>query len=155
MPPKTKTIAELRNELAARETEVAALRKERGAILARLAAIDKQIARLSGKARRGRKPGPKRGKKAKVAKKAVKKTAKKAVNKAPRARKRATGRPLGEYLVDVLKAAGSPLRIKDIAPAVAKAGYQSASKDFYGIVATALRENKAIQKVSRGIYKLK
>ena len=37
--------------------------------------------------------------------------------------------------------------------AVQKAGYKTNSKDFYGVVATAVREG-GFEKLSRGVYKL-
>ena len=65
-----------------------------------------------------------------------------------------TGRPIVEYLVDVLKTAPKGIRVKDAMTAVAKAGYASKSKDFYGICATALRESGQFKKVARGVYAL-
>ena len=46
------------------------------------------------------------------------------------------------------------MRAKEIVPAVRKAGYETFSKDFYGIVATALRDKKTFKRVSRGVYTL-
>jgi len=46
------------------------------------------------------------------------------------------------------------MRVKDIMAAVRKAGYKTNSKDFYGVVATAVREG-GFQKLSRGVYTLR
>jgi len=44
------------------------------------------------------------------------------------------------------------MRVKEVVPAVKKAGYKTRSKDFYGIVATALREDKRFKRLGRGVY---
>ena len=154
MPARKRTIQQLRTELQAKQRQLAALRAKRGKLAAQLEAADRQIAGLAGggtqrrrKARR--KPGPKPGRKPGRAKAA------KAVKKARRTRKRATGKPLAECLRAVLKAAKKPMRIKDAMRAVTKAGYRSSSKDFYGIVATAIRDKAKFEKVGRGLYKAK
>ena len=59
-----------------------------------------------------------------------------------------------EFIVDVLKKAGQGMRVKDVMAAVTEAGYVSSSKDFYGIVAAALRDDKRFRKLSRGVYTL-
>ncbi len=151
MPAKTKTIEDLKKELKAKTKRLAQLRQQRRKAAAKLAAIDKQIASLAGQAS---KPGPKKkaGKK-KVAKKKVgkKKVAKKKAGK--KKAKRATGTPLLTYVQNVLAKAGDGMRVKEVVAAVKKAGYKSLSKDFYGIVATTLRDKK-FKRVGRGIYKL-
>jgi hypothetical protein len=45
------------------------------------------------------------------------------------------------------------MRVKNVMAAVKKAGYKSLSKDFYGIVAATLRDDKRFVKISRGVYK--
>jgi hypothetical protein len=150
MPRKSPqlSIQELRRQLAARKAQLTKALAERKKLAARLAALDRDIAALGGKApsRRGRK-GPKAKPKARAGKKKGKAAAKKTV------RKRATGRPLVEYIVDVLANAKDGMRIKNVMAAVKKAGYKSLSKDFYGIVAATLRDDKRFAKVSRGVYK--
>ena len=47
------------------------------------------------------------------------------------------------------------MRAKDIAQAVVKAGYRSTSRNFYPIVAAALRDKKLFRRVRRGVYTLK
>ena len=139
MPAQTKTIQDLRKELKAKTKKLAKLRQQRRKAAVTLAAIDKQIASLVGRAT---KPGPKK----KVAKKKV---AKKKAGKA----KRATGTPLLTYVQNALGKAPDGMRVKEVVGAVKKAGYKSLSKDFYGIVATTLR-NKKFKRIKRGLYKL-
>ncbi|HUS92077.1 MAG TPA: hypothetical protein VM695_09515 [Phycisphaerae bacterium] len=149
MPRRTKelSIKELRRELAAREKQVNGLLARRGKLAASLADVDARIAALGGgtpAARRGRPKAAGKGRPKAAA----------TGNGRKRARRRATGKPLADYVVDVLTKAGKPLRVKDAMAAVTKAGYQSASKDFYGIVAAALRDDSRIKKISRGVYTL-
>ena len=54
----------------------------------------------------------------------------------------------------VLAKAAGGMRVKDIMAAVQAAGYESGAKDFYGIVAAAVR-GKGFDKVSRGVYVMK
>jgi chromosome segregation ATPase len=148
MPRKSPqlSIQELRRQLAARKAQLTKAQAARKKLAARLAALDKDIAALGGKAPSGRgRKGPKA--KARAGKRKGKAAAKKTT------RKRATGRPLVEYIVDVLAKAKDGMRIKNVMAAVKKAGYKSLSKDFYGIVAATLRDDKRFAKVSRGVYK--
>ena len=55
----------------------------------------------------------------------------------------------------MLKGSPKGMRVKEVMNAATKAGYVSRSKDFYGIVATALREGPQFKKISRGVYALK
>jgi len=169
MPARTKTIDELREELREKEGQVTNLRKQRRTLAKELDALDRQINALTGKRRRGRKPGPKPGRKPgrpakkatrrtgkKTAKRGAKKAAKRAAKKTTRrAGRRATGKPLTEYIREVLAQAAEPMRVRDIMTAVSKAGYRSASKDFYNIVAATVRDPKYFQRIKRGVYKLK
>ena len=139
--PKTKTIAELKRELQAKQKQLKALATRRTSLAAALAAVDKKIASLSGAAT-PRKPAA--GRKAKKPKRAA----------GPKRRRRTTGKPLAAYVQGVLAKAKEPMRVKDVAAAVRKAGYKSASKDFYGIVATTLRDKKKFSRAARGLYKL-
>jgi len=161
MPARMKSIDELREELREKEGQVTGLRKQRRALAKELDALDRRINALIGKRRRGGKPGPKPGRKpGRAAKKATRRTAKKtakgeAKKTVRRARERARGKPLVEYIREVLAQAGAPLRVRDIMTAVSKAGYRSASKDFYNIVAATVRDPKSFQRIKRGVYKLK
>ena len=62
-----------------------------------------------------------------------------------------TGTAIG--LPGFLGKASDGMRVKEVVGAVKKAGYKSLSKDFYGIVATTLR-NKKFKRIKRGLYKL-
>jgi len=147
MPPRTKTIAELKRELAAKERQLDKLQADRKKLQRQLDVIDRQIVAMGGEApaapaRRGRR-------------KAARKTTKAArkAGKAARRGRRTTGKPLAEYIQKVL-AGGEPMRAKHITAAVKKAGYKSGAKDFYGIVAATLRDEKLFKRVSRGVYTL-
>ena len=130
--PKTKTIAELRAALASKEKQLAKLQAKRAGLAKQLDAIDRQIAVLSGDGRRA-------PKKKAPAKPASRRTMPKNV------------KPLIEYVREALAEAKDGMRVKDIMAAVQKAGYKTNSKDFYGVVATAVREG-GFQKLSRGVY---
>ena len=242
---KTMTIAELKSEIAARESKLAKLQARRKEIAKQLAGVEREIVAISGKATApARKPrkkasrkitatkitatkiAAKKGKRAKsqpsladvlanvlagkgeikvaeaaklavgagyksgsaqfgnivsqtlsgdkrfkkisrgvyvlkggkaVVEKAAKKVAKKAAKRVvgtPTKPKKAEGKPLIGYVQDVLAKAKDGMRVKEVMAAVQQAGYKSAAKDFYGIVATAIREG-GFEKVSRGIYRLK
>ncbi len=142
--PKLKTLADLKKEIQAKELALKKLEARRGKVLARLTAIDKKIALITGE-------GGRRGKAAVVAE--VKVTA--AAPKRKGRRGRATGKPLNEYIQAVLAKSTDGMRAKDIAAAVKDDGYKTFSKDFYGIVATALRDKKKFKNLSRGVYSLK
>ena len=153
MAPRIKGINELRRELAAKEKELAELLARRKKLAKRLAAVDKTIAALGGevpaaKPRRGRPPG-----KGKAVRKKVR-GPRRVVKKVKRAHKRATGQPLAEYIKKVLGESPKGMRAKDVVRAVKKNGYKTFSKDFYGIVAAALRDTKGVKRVSRGVYQL-
>lgn len=88
------------------------------------------------------------------------KSAKSSSAVAKRGKKRAGGgrRPAGQdlssYISKVLGSAKGPMGIADIASGVKKAGYNTASAQFKGIVAMRLSTNKAFKRVSRGLYTL-
>jgi len=133
--PRIRSIQQLRQELQVKEKEIGKLQSRRNKLVAQVDRIDRQIAALAGKARRGRKLAAAGGKKAVT-------------------RRRATGKPLVEYIQTVLKKARKGMRVKEITQAVAKAGYRSHSKDFYGIVAAAVRDKTKFRRLGRGVYKL-
>ena len=146
MPRKAKelTIKELQAQLAAKERQLKKLQAARKKLTERLAEIDAEIAAIGG-------PTTGKPRAVKVRRK------RRAAGKAPRRkvkRSRAKGRPLGEYLVDVLKNAPDGMRIKDLVTAVLESGYKTRSKDFYGIVASALRDDKRFKNIRRGVYAL-
>ena len=146
MPPKMRTIQELRRELHRKELELAKVLARREKAMRRVAAIDAVIVALGGEIpgaelkRRGRKPGQPAP------------TPVADGRKIRRPRGRAKGRPLVEYMVEVLKGSDG-MRIRDLMAAVQQAGYRSSSKDFYNIVAAAIR-GEQFKKIGRGVYKL-
>ena len=140
MSPKLRSIEDLRRELRKRETELAKLVARRAKVAAKLEKLDRQIALLGGEAL-GTVVNIHKGR------------AGKAVAAKP-GRKR-SGKPLLEYIKQVLVGVDDGMRVKNVMKAVTKAGYKSISKDFYTIVASALRDAKVFENLSRGVYKLK
>ena len=131
--PRTRTIAEIRTELAAKEKQLAKLKARRSGLAKQLEGVDRQIAVVSGGGRRAPR--------------------KVAAGTAARGRKLPKNvKPLTGYIRDVLAEAKGGMRVKDIMVAVQKAGYKTRSGDFYGLVATAVRDS--FRKVSRGVYAL-
>jgi hypothetical protein len=137
---RTRSIQDLRNELQKKERQLDKLLKQREKIVGQLDDIDAQIQKLGGE---GLATPGRRGSMASM----------RGRKRGVRAR-RATGRPLGEYVKQVLAESKEPMRVKDIVVAVQDAGYRSSSKDFYGIVAAALRETEGVKRVGRGQYTL-
>jgi hypothetical protein len=128
------TIAELKKELRVKERVVGRLMWRRKKLAARLASLDRKILSLGGQVSlAGGGTGP--GRKA-------------------RRRRRATGKPLVKYIEAVLAKSKTGMRAKDVTKAVVKAGYPTASKSFYGIVATALRDTSKFKRLGRGVYTL-
>jgi len=140
MPRKASvmSIQELRRCLLAQEREVARLEQKREKLVKELARIDKAIVAAGGS----------------LDKKPAAKTRATRAAVSP-GRKPSDGKPLIDYIIGVLKGSPKGMRVKEVMNAVTKAGYVSRSKDFYGIVATALREGPQFKKISRGIYALK
>ena len=149
MPARTRTIRQLQRELNAKKRGLAVLRRRRAKAAARLAAIDREIAALTGPG-----PGPKTGRKKRVTRKRGRPASKKKAKKVARKRRRATGKPLVAYMRQVLGKAPRGMRAGEIATAVAKAGYKSFSKDFNAVVAKTLLDRKLFKRVRRGVYKL-
>lgn len=141
MSPRIKSIQDLRKELAAKERQLDKVLTQRKKLVAKLKSIDKRIAALGGEvpsSERRSKPGPKP----------------KIARKKRRTPKRANSKPLVDYIKQVLAKMPKGMRAKDVAPAVKAAGYATRSKDFYGIVAAALRDTEGIKRVTRGVYKM-
>ena len=137
--PVIKSIEQLRDELRAKEKQLKKIRAKRAKLAKELAAVDRRIAALSGEAAPAR---------------AVQRQAGKKTKKVRRARLRATGKPLVAYMKEALAKSKSGLSIKDLVKAVSAAGYQSHSKDFYGIVAKTVLQTDGFKRVKRGVYKL-
>ncbi len=132
--PKTKTIAELRQQLVAKEKQLKALTARRKKITTQLSAVDREIALLGGNAA--------------PAKKAKKKTMRKR-------RKRTRNK---ENLAGVLEAVlkgKKGVKVSEAVRLVRATGYKSTAKLFGNIVSQALTSNKRFKKISRGVYALK
>ncbi len=130
--PRTRTIAELEKELNAKQRRLRTLKSRRAKLAVGLAAIDRQIKSLGGKAGPSGKPA-----------------------RSGRKRKLPTNKmPLLDYIALVLAKAKKGMRIKNVAVAVKKAGYKTGSKDFYGIVASTIRD-KMFKRLDRGLYTVK
>ena len=64
--------------------------------------------------------------------------------------------PLREIIVQVLKEAGEPLRVKEVLKRVREAGYVTRASNFAGIVNISLSTNTELfEKVDRGLYTLR
>jgi hypothetical protein len=138
MAPRIKSISDLRKELAAKEGELQKLMSQRTDLTNRLEAVDRKIAALGGTAGG---PAPRR----------------KRVSRVGTVRRGRTPKgeaPLVDYIKGVLAKDPKGMRIKNIVQGVLDAGYRTASKDFYGIVAPTLRDMPEVKKVARGVYKL-
>ncbi len=131
------TISQLRAEIARRQTVLPKLHKERALLLKAIETIDRQILALAGQAAQPakRKGGAPRADKAKAS-------------------SASSAKSLVQCIRDVLGGSKGGMRVKDIVPAVEKAGYKSAAKDFYNLVAAAVRGDE-FTKLSRGIYTVK
>jgi hypothetical protein len=139
--PRTKTIEQLRKELEKKEKLVGKLRARRAKIVARVESIDRAIAAMTGAAV--------------TAVRAVQAPAVKGKRKAKGGKRPPRGESLPAYITLVLQKAAKPMRAMDVQKAVLEAGYKTNSKDFYGIVATALRDKARFRNVKRGVYTLK
>ena len=123
------TIDQLNQVLQSKMTELARLRRKRDGLQKKLNLLDRHIERLGGGVPSG--PG------------------------------RAGTRPRNEHnlpdtIESVLRSAGKPMRVPDIADAVLAAGYRSGSANFRGIVnQTLIKERKRFDQVERGVYELK
>ena len=147
--PRSKTIAELRRQLAAQEGRLGKLQARRQGLSRQLERVDREIASLGGDVGAA-KPRAAR----KVAKKAVTRGRKKVAKEAERAVGRAVAKPLSMFLAEALGKAREGQRAKDLAAAVLKAGYVTKDKNFKQTVASLLGTDKRFTRVSRGIYKL-
>ena len=128
------TIEQLRAEIARRKTGLPMLQKRRAKLLMAIGKLDRQIAALGGQAERPAKPV---GRPTKAPKPAV-----------------SSGKSLVQSIKDVLGGSKVGMRVKDIVVAVQKAGYKTAAKDFYGLVAVAVRGD-GFKKLGWGVYKVK
>ena len=132
--PRTKTIAELRGELAATERKLITLTARRSKLAAELSAIDREIAKLEGEGIPGKEGGAK---------------------PAPKRRRMARNKQsLADVLTSVLKGKRG-VRAAEAAQLARAAGYKSASKQFANIVTQALSADERFKKVSLGVYAMR
>ena len=136
--PKTKSIAELKKEIEAKEGQLKKFKVKRTTLTKRLGKLDKQIAQLGGEAVPSKKAGKKNAKR-KVAKKQ-----KRAKNKVS----------LKDALVKAL-AGKKGMTVGEAMDAVLASGYKTTSKSFRQIVNQTLILNKQFKNVERGKYALK
>jgi len=129
------TISQLRGEIARRQAALPKLQKKRAALLKEIGAIDRQIKAIAGQAAQ---PAIRKGRSL----------------KATKASSASSGKSLVQCIRDVLGGAKAGMRVKDIVSAVEKAGYNSVAKDFYNLVAAAVRGDE-FTKLSRGVYTFK
>jgi len=134
---RTMTIAALRAALAKKQRQVEKLHAKRGKLVQQLDEIDREIAVLTGDMRRGPRIAA-----ASLSARAMGRT------------RPQNAKTLIEFVQDALAGVAEGMRVKDAMSAVQQAGYESSSKDFYGIVAAALREGPFV-KLRRGVYALK
>lgn len=137
---RTASIADLQKALAKAEQRIAALGKKRANLLAQVGKVDVEIASRRGEVKST--PAP-------AAPEAKRKRNKEATAKRGR---RGT---LIEAIVNVLKAADSPMKVAETAKAVVKAGYKTKSKNVPNVIREALTRVPGIKKASRGQYTMK
>jgi len=137
--PKTMTIDELKEALAAREKQLSKLHAQRERIAKQLAALDGRIAALGG----GRVKAKRKGRR-----KAARKIA------AKRAKRTKGGPSLTDVLAKVLVGKGN-VKVAEAAKLALAAGYKSKSAQFGNVASQALGSDKRFKKVARGVYTLK
>ena len=132
--PRTKTIAELRRELAAKEGKLETLMDRQSKLTVQLSAIDREIGALEGGGVRGKKGG---------------------ARPAPRRRKMVRNKQsLADVLASVLKGKRG-VKAAEAAKLARAAGYRSASNQFANIVTQALSADERFKKVSLGVYAMR
>ena len=122
------SVGALHAEIRRRERVVGKLDRKRERILAKLAAVEKQIAKEGGSLGGRRGGGGKRG-----------------------------GRRGGPSLVEALRQllTGKTLSVTDAAEEVQKAGYQTGSPNFRTMVNQALLKKEIFKRTGRGMYTAK
>jgi hypothetical protein len=125
--------ATLLAEVKRRRRLVPRIRRERNRLIARLEALDQQLAAIDG-LRRGPGRPPKND----------------AVS-APRRRRARNKVSLADALAGVIKT-DSPMSISEIMSAVQKRGYKTKSRQFRNIVTQRLAADKRFKRAGRGQY---
>lgn len=128
-------IAQLERLLQERRTELTRLERQRQSLSRKLDGIDRQIVRLGGSLRGGR-----RGNALRLGGLGI------------RARNDVS---LVEAIESVLRENGKPMKVGDIVAGVEARGYRSNSVNFRGIVNQTLIKEKRFTSAGRGIYQLK
>jgi hypothetical protein len=121
------SIAQLKNIIASRESEISRLERQRAKIARKLSQIDSRITSLGGDGRMRSASGGR-----------VK-----------------NSKSLPEMLVTVLSKSSKAMGVGDIADAVRSGGYKTNSANFRGIVNQTLIKDKRFNSASRGLYQLK
>jgi poly-D-alanine transfer protein DltD len=147
-----KSIAELEQILAQQTKRLrelqAAAQERKNRLLSEIARVNEQIASISRETEAPKKTeGPKKTE-------APKRAAAPRKTRRPIPRKK---RPnaLPQQIINVLKASPKPLSAAEIEEAVKKAGYQSSSKNFVGLVRRTCYLNKQIYAKERGRFAIK
>ena len=130
---KTRTIADLRKELSAKERQLEKLQAKRDQLSLQLEKVDKQIASLTGKTPQRKARSKKAGKKPK---RSIEKES------------------LGDVLAKSLKDKGT-VKVADAAQMAIVAGYKTQSKQFANIVSHTLANDDRFRKIRRGLFKVK
>jgi septal ring factor EnvC (AmiA/AmiB activator) len=130
--PRTKSIADLEQELAKKKRDLEELQTQRQLLASELADVESQIAKLQGEPKQPQAEEPK---------------------PAPRKRRvRQRGwSNLGDALAAVLAGAGE-VGARDAAQMVQDAGYRTTAKTFGATVSRALAADPRFHRVSRGVY---
>jgi len=133
--PRTRSIAELHKELAAKEGQLAKLRAQRGKLARQLTGIEREIAVLDGRP-------------VKIKRKGRKKVA------ARKGRRARVGPSLADVRARVMAGKGN-VKVAEAAKLARKAGYKSKSGQFGNIVSQTLSGDGRFKKIARGVYALK
>ena len=122
-------IADLQRILDQKQHELKKLYKRRAQAERDLDAIDREIAKIEGNGRGGRRGGGGRAR---------------------------NDKSLAETLEDVLRSNGKAMSVGDIMEAVLATGYRSNAENFRGIINQQLiKEKKRFTKADRGMYQVK
>ena len=128
-PTASFNIAQLERILHGRRTDVNRLERQRSELQRKLEGVERQIIRLQGGLRGGRRGGGTRAR---------------------------NEQSLVEAIDAVMRSNGKPMRVGDIVDAVEAGGYRSNSDNFRGIVnQTLIKERKRFSAAERGVYQLK
>jgi hypothetical protein len=124
------SVENLKRLIDDRERDLKRLLKQRAKLEKQLRAIDRMIATVAGDGVVGQARGMGSG-------------------------RRRNSETLPAVIARVLEKAGQPMKVGDIAQQVERAGYQSSSANFRGIVNQALVKDKRFISPARGLYSVK